>query len=107
MGFKRKGWRAEGNCTGRLERGTLSVPCKVLDVSEDGVRLDSRMLVKTGDTVQLVIELALEKVVTCQLQVVYVRSPRLGAKIVSISPEDKKRLTEFLDDRVLSNFSRR
>lgn len=107
MGFKRKGWRAEVNCAGRLQRGTLSVPCKVVDVSEDGVRLDSRMLVKAGDTVQLVIEVAPEKETTCQLQVVYVRSPRLGAKIVSISPEDKERLTQFLDDRVLSNFSRR
>jgi len=107
MGFKRKGWRAEANCTGRLERGALSVPCKVVDVSEDGVRLDSRMLVQAGDTVQLVIEVAPEKAVTCQLEVVYVRSPRLGAKIVSISPDDKKRLNHFLDDRALSNFSRR
>ena len=107
MGFKRKGWRAEANCTGRLERGALSVPCKVVDISEDGVRLDSRMLVRAGDTVQLVIEVAPEKVVTCQLQVVYVRSLRLGAKILSISPDDKERLTQFLDDRVLSNFSRR
>lgn len=107
MGFKRKGWRAEANCTGRLERGALSVPCRVVDISEDGVRLDSRMLVKVGDAVQLVIEVAPEKVVTCQLQVVYVQSPRLGAKIVSISQEDKERLTQFLDDRALSNFSRR
>lgn len=107
MGFKRKGWRAAVNCAGRLERGRQSVPCRVVDVSEAGVRLDSRMLVKTGDTVQLVIEVAPEKVVTCQLQVVYVRSPRLGARIVSISQKDKERLTQFLDDRVLSNFSRR
>jgi hypothetical protein len=107
MGFKRKGWRAEVNCAGRLERGTLSLPCKVVDVSEAGVRLDSRMLVKAGETIQLVIEVAPEKVVTCQLQVVYVRSPRLGAKIASISPDDKDRLAQFLDDRVLENFSRR
>lgn len=107
MGFKRKGWRAEVNCIGRLERGALSVPCKVVDISEDGVRLDSRMLAKAGDTVQLVIEVAPEKVVTCQLEVVYVRSLRLGAKIASISPDDKERLTQFLDDRALSNFSRR
>lgn len=107
MGFKRKGWRAEVNCAGRLERGTLTVPCKVVDVSEDGVRLDSRMSVKTGETIQLVIEVAPEKVVTCQLEVVYVRSPRLGAKIASISPDDRARLTQFLDDRVHDNFSRR
>jgi len=107
MGFKRKGWRAAVNCVGRLERGRLSVPCRVVDVSEAGVRLDSRMLVKAGETIQLVLEVAPEKVVTCELQVIYVRSPRLGAKIVSISPDDKERLAQFLDHRVLENFSRR
>jgi hypothetical protein len=78
-----------------------------VDVSEAGVRLDSRMLVKVGETIQLVLEVAPEKVVTCELQVVYVRTPRLGAKIVSISPDDKERLAQFLDHRVLENFSRR
>jgi hypothetical protein len=107
MGFNRKGWRAEAACHGRLERGTLSVPCKVLDISDAGVRLESRLFVKAGDAIQLVNELPQESVLIFGLQVVYVRAPNLGAKIVSISPEDRERLAQFLDDRAQANFSRR
>jgi len=49
MGFKRKGSRVEVGRAGRLQRGTLSAPCKVLDVSETGVKIESRLFVKTGD----------------------------------------------------------
>jgi hypothetical protein len=78
----------------------------VLDVSETGVRLESRLFVKNGDTLQLVIELDRGSTLTCSLQVVYVRAPRLGAKIVSISPEDMERLSHILDDCVQASFSR-
>lgn len=107
MGFKRKSWRAGVGCVGRLECGARSVPCKVLDISDTGARLESRMFVKTGDVIQLVIELAQRKVFACGLQVVYVRSPRFGAKIVSISPDDRERLEQILDDQVQASFSRR
>ena len=39
MGFKRKGSRVEVSRAGRLQRGALSAPCKVLDVSDTGVGL--------------------------------------------------------------------
>lgn len=106
MGFKRKASRVEVGRAGRLQRGSLSAPCRVLDVSEAGVRLESRLFVKNGDTLQLVIELDRGGSLTCSLQVVYVRAPRLGAKIVSISPEDMERLSHILDDRVQASFSR-
>jgi hypothetical protein len=41
MGFKRKHSRVDVGHAGRLQRGSLSAPCKVLDVSESGVRLES------------------------------------------------------------------
>jgi hypothetical protein len=106
MGFKRKASRVEIGRAGRLKRGSLSAPCKVLDVSEAGVRLESRLFVKNGDALQLVIELYRGRTLRCGLQVVYVRSPRLGAKIVSISPEDRERLAHILDDHVQTSFSR-
>jgi hypothetical protein len=49
MGFKRKGSRVEVSRAGRLQRGALSAPCKVLDVSEAGVKIESRLFVKSGD----------------------------------------------------------
>ena len=107
MGFKRKGSRIEVSRGGRLQRGALSAPCKVLDVSETGVRIESRLFVKSGDSLQLVIELEQGRTLTCWLQVVHVRSPKFGAKITSISPEDKVRLAHIFDDHVQTSYSRR
>jgi hypothetical protein len=107
MGFKRKSSRVEIGRAGRLQRGSLSAPCKVLDVSETGVRIESRMFVKSGDALQLVIELEQGRTLTCGLEVVHVRSPKFGSKITSISPEDRERLAHIFDDRVQTSFSRR
>ncbi|MEO5954882.1 MAG: PilZ domain-containing protein [Nitrospiraceae bacterium] len=107
MGFKRKGSRVEVSRNGRIQRGALSAPCKVLDVSETGVKIESRLFVKSGDALQLVIELEQGRMLTCGLQVVHVRSPKFGTTITSISPEDRERLAHILDDHVQSSFSRR
>ncbi len=107
MGFKRKGTRVEVSRSGRLQRGALSAPCQVLDVSETGVKIESRLFVKSGDALQLVVELEQGRTLTCGLQIVHVRSPKFGATITSISPEDRERLAHILDDHVQSNFSRR
>ena len=107
MGFKRKGSRIEVSRGGRLQRGALSAPCKVLDVSETGVRIESRLFVKSGDALQLVIELEQGRTLVCGLQVVHVRSPKFGAKITSISHEDRERLAHILDDHMQTSLSRR
>jgi hypothetical protein len=78
----------------------------VLDISEEGVRIESRLFVKKGDALQLTIELARGGLLTCELKVVHVRSPRLGAKIVLISPQDRERLSTILDDHVQVSFTR-
>ena len=107
MGFKRKASRVEVSRGGRLQRGALSAPCKILDVSETGVRIESRLFVKSGDALQLMIELEQGRVLSCGLQVIHVRSPKFGSKITSISPEDRERLTHIFDDHVQTSFSRR
>jgi hypothetical protein len=107
MGFKRKHSRVDVGRAGRLQRGALSAPCKVLDVSESGVRLESRLFVKRGEVLQLLIELDRGKTVTCELEAVYVRAPKVGARIMAISAEDRERLAHILDDHVQNNFSRR
>ena len=106
MGFKRKGSRVAVSRAGRLQRGPLSAPCKILDVSEAGLRIESRMFVKSSDALQLVIELEQGRTLMCGLQVVHVRSPKFGTMITSISPEDRERLAHILDDQVQTSFSR-
>ncbi|MFO0700326.1 MAG: PilZ domain-containing protein [Nitrospira sp.] len=106
MGFKRKSSRVDVGRSGRLQRGALTAPCTVLDVSESGVRLESRLYTKIGDVLQLTMELQPGTSITCKLEVVHVRSPKLGAKIVSMSPEDREQLTHALEEQVQRNFSR-
>ncbi|OQW31310.1 MAG: hypothetical protein A4E19_20280 [Nitrospira sp. SG-bin1] len=106
MGFKRKHSRVDVGRVGRLQRGVLSAPCKVRDVSESGVSLESRLFVKKGDVLQLRIELEHGRSLTCELEVIHVRTPKLGAKIIVISPEDRARLAHILDDHIQSSFSR-
>ena len=106
MGFNRKHSRVDMGRPGRLQRGALSAACRVIDVSESGVRLESRLFVKKGEVLQLLIELAGGKTLTCELVVVHVRAPKLGARIMSISAEDRERLIHILDDHAQSSFSR-
>jgi hypothetical protein len=61
--------------------------------------------VKCGDTLKLVMELEEGRSLTCQLEVIHVRTPKLGAKIISINPEDRERVTHLLDDHVQSSLS--
>lgn len=107
MGFKRKHSRVDVSRAGRLQRGALSAACKVIDVSESGIRLESRLFAKKGEVLHLLIELDSGKTLTCELEVVHVRAPKLGARIMAISAEDRERLAHILDDHVQSSFSRR
>lgn len=105
MGFKRKQSRVAVGRIGRIQRGSLSAPCRLLDVSESGVRIESRMFVKAGDSLQLLIELDHGRTLSCTIQVVHVRTPRFGARVTAISPEDQERLSHLLDDRVQHLYS--
>ncbi len=100
MGFKRTHSRIEVGRKGRLERGAVSAACIVLDVSESGVRIESRLYVRPGDLLHLLIDLDQGRTLACTIQPVQVRSPRFGARIVSISPDDQERLSQLLDERV-------
>ena len=106
MGFKRKSSRVEVGKPGRLHRGSFSAPCQVLNVSETGVRVHSRLFVKNGDVLQLSIELTGGESLTCEIQVTNLRPQHFGAKILSISAEDKTRLTHILDDHLQRSFIR-
>lgn len=106
MGFKRKSSRVEVGRPGRLQRGSFSAPCQVLNVSENGMKVQSRLFVKHGDTLRLSIELHGGGELKCEIQVINARPPHFGAKIQSISPEDKERLAHILDEHVQSSFAR-
>lgn len=73
MGFKRKSSRVEVGKPGRLLRGSFSAPCQVMNVSENGVRIQSRLFVRNGDALKLSIELDDGRLLHCEIQVINVR----------------------------------
>ena len=105
MGFKRKHSRIEVGRKGRIQRGSLSAGCTILDVSESGVRIESRLFVKPGETLRLVIDLDHGQTLSCTIQPVYVRAPRFGARITSITEADQERLSHMFDDRIQRMYS--
>jgi hypothetical protein len=106
MGFKRKSSRVEVGKPGRLHRGSFSAPCHIVNVSDSGVRIHSRLFVKNGDVLHLSIELDAGRFLSCEIQVINVRAQHFGSKILSISPEDRERLSHILDDHLQNSFSR-
>jgi hypothetical protein len=77
-----------------------------MNVSETGVRLQSRLFVKDGDVLDLSIELDTGRQLDCKIQVTNVRPQHFGAKILSITPEDRERLSHLLDDHLQTRLLR-
>jgi hypothetical protein len=72
--------------------------------ANQGARIESRLFVKVGESLHLMIDIHHGQTISCTVQPVYVRSPRFGARITSISPEDQERLSLVLDDRIHNLF---
>lgn len=107
MGFKRKYSRVRSGRVGRLQRGAAVMPCTVVDVSDSGVHLESRLVVKPGDAIQLSIECGREGILTCEVEVVHVHAQKIGARVTSMTPENQVRFARMLQDDVENSFSRR
>lgn len=107
MGFKRKHSRVQSGRPGRLQRGAIVVPCTVIDVSDSGVHLESRLSVKPGDALHLTIDCGKEEILACEVAVVHVQAQKIGARITSMTSENQARFARMLQDDVENAFSRR
>ena len=74
MGFKRKSSRVEVGRPGRLHRGSFSAPCQLMNVSETGVMIQTRLFVKNSDVLHLSIELDGGCQLGCEIQAIDVGS---------------------------------
>jgi hypothetical protein len=72
-----------------------------MNVSETGVRIQTRLFVKNGDVLHLSIELDGGRQLGCEIQAINVGSRQFGAKILSISPG-----AHILDDHMQNRFLR-
>lgn len=98
MAQKRELFRIAVDRKGELRRGQTVASCDVLDLTEKGVRLRTDLPVQAGDRLQLHFYLTASCPLTCTVQVARVAPPWVGATIDDISPEDREKLTRFIED---------
>ncbi len=87
---------------GRLRHGLESVDCDVLDFTEKGLQVRTAAALHVGEMIQLECRLDDRHAIRCALVVTYARAPYVGGRIISISAEDKQRLTAFVEHSITS-----
>ncbi len=97
MNQKREFFRVAIERTGQIARGGEAAPCEVLDLTEKGFQLRTDLPVAMGESVELEFPLTKEASIQCTVEVTYVASPQLGARITRISPEHQRCLSQFIE----------
>lgn len=105
MNQKREFFRVAIERTGQIARGGEAVPCEVLDLTEKGFQLHTDLPVAMGDLLELEFPLTKEAPIQCTVEVTYVASPQLGARITRISPEHQHCLSQFIEQLNVLNLT--
>jgi hypothetical protein len=84
--------------SGTLRRGDQTFPCKVVDLTEKGVRLQVEEGFCVGDHLHLEFVLTDAEMVVCTIQVTHSRPPHIGAAIVQMAPGNQQRLSSFIEE---------
>ena len=83
---------------GYVERDGATVPCQVINLSQKGFKLVVHGTVSSGDVLHLQFRLGKEDLISCTVQVTYVKPPVLGAVIIEISGHYQTKLSRFVDE---------
>jgi hypothetical protein len=106
MGYKRNLIRVAMDSPAEITRGGRVTPGKLVNLSEQGVRVRTTLGVRLEEELGLGFDLGKNHRILCTIQVTYTTTSEFGARFVTISPEDQKRLTEYIDDRLATNMGR-
>lgn len=96
MAQQRQLFRVGIDRTGQVRRGAETFPCKVVDVTEKGVRLEMDHAIGVGEELYLEFTLTEQDQLGCAIQVTHSRPPHLGAVIVDIAADHRARLADFI-----------
>ena len=98
MSQKRELFRMAIDRAGHIQRGAEDVPCRIVDVTEKGVRLQVEGSFSAGDLLHLKFALTKRALITCSVKVTFARPPLVGSVIVDISSHDQTLLADFIDE---------
>ena len=97
MAAKRHLFRFVIDRTAEVHRGETTIPCQLVDLTEKGVRLRVEGTFGIGEELHLQFPLTEGELFTCVIRVTYGQPPHLGAVIVRTTPEQQKRLSDFIE----------
>lgn len=85
--------------TGLVRSGDQAYSCHVIDLTEQGVRIEinGTFAFRAGDELQLEFALTDVDLLVCTIQVTNLRPPYIGGAIVQIAAEQQKRLSTFIE----------
>ena len=98
MADLRKLYRVAIDRTGHVRRGDETFVCKVIDMTEQGVRLRSDETFRVGEELDLEFALTEADVLACVVHVTHSQSPYIGVAIVRIAPDHQERLSRFIEE---------
>jgi len=97
MSEQRQLYRVTIDRTGHVQRGDDSFLCNVIDVTDRGVRLRIEGTFCQGEELSLEFPLTKSEVLACTIRVTNRRPPHLGAVIVQMAPDHRRRLSSFIE----------
>jgi hypothetical protein len=89
---------------GSLNRDNESAPCRIVDLTSEGVRLETAFPVRPGERLHLTFALTPGKELRCGIHVVAVNPPFVGARLAELSAEDRQLLNRFIEQFLDINF---
>jgi len=98
MAKERQLFRLAIDRIGIVRRGEETFPCKVVDLTEKGVRLEIDGAFGVGDELHLEFALTESERLRCTIHITHIRLPSVGAEIVRMAPDDQERLSRFIEE---------
>lgn len=103
MDRQREFFRIAVERRGCLRRGHEEAPCRVLDLTEKGVQLQTDLLVTVGDDLRLDVDLTETSAISCGIHVTRVSETSVGARITDIALADQAELSRFVEQLITLN----
>jgi hypothetical protein len=98
MAKQRQLFRIAIDRTGEVRRGSETLACNVVDLTEKGVRLRIDGTFRTGEELHLRFPLTEADLFECTIEVTHSRPPEIGAAIVRMAPDHEARLSRFIEE---------
>jgi hypothetical protein len=89
---------------GKLSQKNNEAACRVVNLTQEGVRLETILSVQVGELLWLSFDLTPDTPLRAKVEVVDVSMPYVGARFVDLSPANKQSLSAFIDDVLDINF---